>query len=86
MKARELQKSQFPTYLVNWEKFEREVSANIQKSQFSISSVNWEKLRSPAGATFKNPNVQSLCELGNSLRPRFKSPNIEFIGELGVMS
>ena len=63
-----------------------EVSANIQKSQFSISSVNWEKLWSPAGATFKNPNVQSLCELGKSLRPRFKIPNIEFIDELGVLS
>ena len=53
--------------------------------------MNWEKLRlSPAGATFKNPNFQSHCELGktskDSLRPRLKSPNFESKNELGVIS
>ena len=50
--------------------------------------MNWEKLRSPGRATFKNPNFQSLCELGktckNSQRLRFKSSNFESIDELGV--
>ena len=40
MKARELQKSQFPNCLVTWEIFGSKVSANIQKSQFSIPSMN----------------------------------------------
>ena len=29
-----------------------------------MSSMNWEKLRTPARATFKHPNFQSLSELG----------------------
>ena len=41
-------------------------SGSIPKSQFSISSMNWEKLTIPARATFKNPNFQSLCELGKT--------------------
>ena len=49
--------------------------------------MNWEKLTIPARATFKNPNSQSLCELGKtwkySLCPRIKSPNFERIAELG---
>ena len=61
---------------------------NIKNSQFSIFSMNWEKLRSSARATFKNPNIQSLCELGKtwkySLRPRFKILNFESIDEFGV--
>ena len=72
----------FPT--VSWiGRYLAKYKANIQKSQFSISSINWEKLRSPARATFKNPNFQfqvfpnSQNELGKtwkySLRPRFKS-------------
>ena len=40
-------------------------------------------MRSPARATFKNPNFQSLCELGKTwmcnLSPRFTSPNFESI-------
>ena len=67
---------------MNWEKL-----GSIPKSQFSISSMNWEKLTIPARATFKNPNSQSLCELGKtwkySLCPRIKSPNFERIAELG---
>ena len=51
--------------------------------------MNEEKLKSPAGATFKNVNFQSLCELGKtweySLRPRFKSPNFAYIDELGAV-
>ena len=71
MKARE--KSQFPNYLVNWEKLE-----SIPKSQFSISSMNWEKLIIAARAIFKIPNFQSLCELRKTcLNLRIKSPNFE---------
>ena len=47
--------------------------------------MNWEKVRSLARATFKNPNIRPLCELGKtwkySLRPRFKSLNFESIDE-----
>ena len=46
----------------------------------------WEKFRVPARATFRNPNFQSLCELGKTwkyaLSPRFNSPNFECIDEL----
>ena len=49
-----------------------------------------EKLRSPAKATFNNPNFQYFFELGKtwkySLRPRLKGPNFESIDELRVMS
>ena len=53
--------------------------------------MNSEKMVSPAGATFKNPNLKSLWELsetwGYSLGSRFKSPSFEPIDELGkVMS
>ena len=52
--------------------------------------MNWKKLRSPAKATLKNSNFQSLSEIGitlkDSLRPRFKSPNFESIDELGIGS
>ena len=48
--------------------------------------MNWEKLRVPARARFKNPNFQSLWELGKtwkySLSPIFKSPNSESMDEL----
>ena len=58
----------------------------IQKPQFSISFMNWEKLRSPARATFKNPNFQSFCELGEnskySLRATFRNRNFESKDEL----
>ena len=53
--------------------------------------MNWEKLTIPDRATFKNPNFQSLYELGKTwkycLSPRFKTPNLKSIDELGkVMS
>ena len=61
--------------------------AIIQNSKCSMSSMNWRKLRSPARATFKNPNLRSLCELGkiwkDSLRPIFQNPNFASIDELG---
>ena len=47
IKARELQKSQFPNYLVNWKKLGSIVRAIISKSQFSIFSMNREILRVP---------------------------------------
>ena len=40
--------------MVNWQKL------------LYISLMNSEKLGSPARATFKNPNFQSLCELGKN--------------------
>ena len=82
------QKSRFPNCLANWEKL-----GNIPKSQFSISSMNWgEKLTIPFTATFKNPNFQSLCELGKTCKYSLSqknnlSMNFESIDELGkVMS
>ena len=35
--------------------------------------MNWEKLRSLIRATFKNPNFQSFCELGKSLKYSLRS-------------
>ena len=49
--------------------------------------MNCEKLRSPS--RFRNPNFQSLCELGKtwkySLRPKFKNPDIVSREELGKL-
>ena len=43
--------------------------------------MNWKILRIPTTATLKNPNFQSFCELGKSLkynlRPTFKNLNFE---------
>ena len=43
--------------------------------------MNWKKVSSSAGATLPNPNFQSFCELGKSLkyslRPTFKNPSLE---------
>ena len=48
--------------------------------------MNWGKLRSSTRATLTNPNFQSFCELGKSLkyslRPTFKNPNFESKDEL----
>ena len=50
--------------------------------------MNWEKMRSPAKATFKNPNFQFLLELEKlckySQRPTFQSPN--FVSMAGHIS
>ena len=51
------QKSQYPNFLVNREKFRSTAQACFQKSQFSIFIINWEKLISPVGATFKIPKT-----------------------------
>ena len=42
--------------------------------------MNLEKLRSPARATFKNPNFQSFCELGKKLKvqPKTKIEKSQF--------
>ena len=46
----------------------------------------WKKLKKSARPTFKNPDFQSLCELGKTwkynLRPTFRNPNLQFIDEL----
>ena len=70
------------------EKLEVQSKLIFQSPTFqSLLSMNWEKLRSPARATFKNPNFKSLGELSKtwkcSLSPRFESPNFESIDELG---
>ena len=43
-------------------------------------------MRSPTRVTLTNPNFQSFCELGKSLkcslRPTFKNPNFESKNEL----
>ena len=48
--------------------------------------MDWKKLKSLARATLTNPNFQSFCELGKtlrySLRPTFKNPNFESKDEL----
>ena len=75
-------KFQFSNCLVNGEKH-----GSVPKSQFSISSMDMEKLKIRSRATFRNLNIQSLCELGKmwkySLCPRIESPKFESIGELG---
>ena len=53
---------------MHWEKFGNTALANIKKSQYSISFMNWKKLRSPTRATLTNPNFQSFCEFGKSLK------------------
>ena len=48
--------------------------------------MNWENVRSPTRATLTNPNFQSSCELGKSLkyslRPTSKNPSFECKDEL----
>ena len=48
--------------------------------------MNWENVGSPTRATLTNPNFQSSCELGESLkyslRPTFKNPSFEYKNEL----
>ena len=43
--------------------------------------MNWKILRSPTTATLTNPNFQSFCKVGKSLkyslRRTFKNPNFE---------
>ena len=89
MKARELQKLQFPNCLMNWENSGSAVKANIKKYQFSISPMKWDKLKSPVIVTFKNPSFQYLFKMGKtymySLKPRFKSTNFESLDKFGVM-
>ena len=41
-------------------------NGQLAKIAIYISLMNSKKLRSPARATFKNPNFQSLCELGKN--------------------
>ena len=38
-----------------------------------ISLKNWENVKSPAGATFKNPNFKFYCELGIKLQVQLKT-------------
>ena len=35
--------------------------------------MNWENVKSPAGATFKNPNFKFYCELGIKLQVQLKT-------------
>ena len=65
MKPGKLQKSQFSSIFVNWEKFGSAAQA-FQKSQFSTTFMNWEKLESihSPRPTFQNPSFESMDEFG----------------------
>ena len=80
-------------FLVNLGQFNDKISRNIMQLQrfwsLKISSKIQKGHCVPSMLIFKNPNFQSLGELGKArkynLWPTFKNHDFEFMDELGVM-
>ena len=89
MKARELQKSQFPNCSWIGKKLEKLSKLILENPNFqSLSSIgkNWEVKRGQhSGIPIFNLSVNWEENWKDSQKPRFKSSNFESIDELEVM-